>query len=256
MADDPLLAQNADFHKNRERLMRLLEAAKGALVSSVCCAVLRACFFVLVSVLVFVHRRKVCYAASLCICMCFSVCLFVLCVCACVSVCGYPDGDVPAFNRAVELIALETSTSEPDVVKGFKDGAGRSALHFAANFGHNALCEAILGAAPECVIGRAGTRVVLVLLTLLVVVCSALHNKDDDGATALHLATLGNRPEVVTLLLERGADVNAVQTSDKRSALHIAAEQDYPEVRPARCVFTMPRSPMHGPVLCRSLRRC
>ncbi|XP_042223340.1 ankyrin-3-like [Homarus americanus] len=45
----------------------------------------------------------------------------------------------------------------------------------------------------------------------------------DTGETALHMAMISNSREVVTALLDAGADVNA-QTKDKSTPLHVAAE--------------------------------
>jgi ankyrin repeat protein len=42
------------------------------------------------------------------------------------------------------------------------------------------------------------------------------------GFTPLHVAVIDNRPEIVQLLLEHGANINAVTNKEKQSPLHLA----------------------------------
>ena len=48
--------------------------------------------------------------------------------------------------------------------------------------------------------------------------------KDDLEATALHWAADGGHMDIVKVLLQKGADVNAVQRG--KTALHISLEKD------------------------------
>ena len=51
-----------------------------------------------------------------------------------------------------------------------------------------------------------------------------------DGVTALHVATVNGHAEVVKLLLDHNADVNASRHTDGVTALHIAAQEGHAEV--------------------------
>ncbi len=47
--------------------------------------------------------------------------------------------------------------------------------------------------------------------------------RDKDGQSPLHWATLGDKPKVVRLFLEQGADPNVTSRHDHRTPLHLAA---------------------------------
>ncbi|KAF3005617.1 hypothetical protein E8E13_002525 [Curvularia kusanoi] len=56
-----------------------------------------------------------------------------------------------------------------------------------------------------------------------------LEERDDEEATALHWAAYHGNVEIVRLLLEAGADIEA-ETEDNGTALHIAAHEDHEDV--------------------------
>jgi ankyrin repeat protein len=56
-----------------------------------------------------------------------------------------------------------------------------------------------------------------------------INQADETGYTPLHMAVLENRPEMVSMLLDRGANLQA-QTSDGYTPLHIAVLQHNPEI--------------------------
>lgn len=50
-----------------------------------------------------------------------------------------------------------------------------------------------------------------------------LYKGEWDGWTALHRAARGNHPEVLRLLINKGADVDATDSTHGSTALHFAA---------------------------------
>ena len=54
--------------------------------------------------------------------------------------------------------------------------------------------------------------------------------KTNNGLTALMLAAMKDHTEVVKLLLEKGAEVNAKESTDSATALMMAANNGHAEV--------------------------
>lgn len=63
---------------------------------------------------------------------------------------------------------------------------------------------------------------------MFVRVCS-VDITDEEGLTALHLAVQGNALDVVTLLLSKGANVNAATTKGE-TPTHIAARHEFVDI--------------------------
>src|SRR4051812_45901061 len=61
---------------------------------------------------------------------------------------------------------------------------------------------------------------------------SAINARDEDGRTPLMHAVLDDdaNPEIVTLLVRKGADVNATDAEQKWTALHFAARDQKKEI--------------------------
>lgn len=122
-------------------------------------------------------------------------------------------------------------SSEALVLSSYADGAGRTALHFAANYGSLACTRYIITTAPECVCrcclvhvyqhGRVHVGGPANSTHLVVLFDRAVTWTDDEGSTGLIMASLGGHTPVVDLLLSNGALVNhARQNGDM--ALHMA----------------------------------
>jgi ankyrin repeat protein len=85
--------------------------------------------------------------------------------------------------------------------------------------------------------------------------------KDEDRLTLLHLAILNNQDDVVSLLIERGADIN-IPSSNSYTALHFAAQVDNVEIitlllNKGMSVNVTGRrydTPLHSAAQCGSLR--
>lgn len=52
---------------------------------------------------------------------------------------------------------------------------------------------------------------------------------DGDGWTVLHYAAIRNKPQLVRILIDKGADIN-VQSKYKRTALHYAAMFEHSDI--------------------------
>ncbi|RZF43243.1 hypothetical protein LSTR_LSTR016987 [Laodelphax striatellus] len=64
------------------------------------------------------------------------------------------------------------------------------------------------------------------IVCLLLLAPRHMELEDSDGDRALHYATFGSQPEIIELLLNRGADINQVN-KQLCSALHIAANKQH-----------------------------
>ncbi len=114
--------------------------------------------------------------------------------------------------------------SEP-ALAGARDAAGVSASLHARYRGRADIADALVAAAPTLDIfdAAAGGRVSEVAKRLDHTPGEA-KAYSADGFTALHLAAFFNRPDVATLLIARGADVDAVTRNPMRvRPLHSAA---------------------------------
>ena len=91
---------------------------------------------------------------------------------------------------------------------GMRNREGSTPLHIAAYNGHVAASELLLSRGPQL-----------------------LNSIDHGGHTALYMAALANRPEVVKLLLARKADTEKTDTmGEGGTALFIAADKGHIEV--------------------------
>ena len=118
----------------------------------------------------------------------------------------------------------EALAADPSVLAA-RDSRGRSAIVAAAYDGHPRLAEHLAER-----VGRGGLSPFEAAIVGDTVVVKRkldsgfeLDDASDDGYTALHLAAYFGRLEVARLLLERGADPNAVAQNDSRvTPLHSA----------------------------------
>lgn len=121
-----------------------------------------------------------------------------------------------------------------------KDESGRTAIHWAASGGCLelvqycvALCEEAaasgddMGWTPLMISCSAGRLEVVRYLITLPQVDVNIHNS--NGQTALHYAASRNHPQITSLLLENGANVNA-QDKYHATPLHRAASQGHEKV--------------------------
>jgi ankyrin repeat domain-containing protein 50 len=91
------------------------------------------------------------------------------------------------------------------------DGYGRTALDWSARNGSEAVVRLLLERGANCgaALSWAASRGNKGIVQLLLEKGADVNAKDENGETALHLATINRYEEVVRLLLEKGADVNA-----------------------------------------------
>ena len=118
---------------------------------------------------------------------------------------GYTPLHDAASRGAVGVIAaMLDGGADP----GMRNREGSTPLHIAAYNGHVAASELLLSRGPQL-----------------------LNSIDHGGHTALYMAALANRPEVVKLLLARKADTEKTDTmGEGGTALFIAADKGHIEV--------------------------
>ncbi|XP_071640972.1 uncharacterized protein [Temnothorax longispinosus] len=97
---------------------------------------------------------------------------------------------------------------------------GRSVLHVAVNIQHVQCVRVLLRSINVLNLFRRSVLHVQCVRVLLRYHCD-VNLQDKDGNTPLHLAVSRNQPEIMDLLLSRGAAINTVNIV-RRSALHIA----------------------------------
>lgn len=105
------------------------------------------------------------------------------------------DRDCQECSRLLDSTVLGELTAQPNA-KGLDDW---TALHLAANSGSGEICALLLTVAQVEVDARSTTR-----------------------RTPLHIAALCGFPDILDMLLQRGADINATD-NDGYTALHLAA---------------------------------
>lgn len=104
--------------------------------------------------------------------------------------------------------------SYPHIVLGSHDAGGECPIHIAAKNGYSAVVELILEYDPDAVF----------LETVTVVNRGRPTNPEPAlGYTALHLAARGGHPDVLRILLENRADIEARTNNREWRALHLAA---------------------------------
>jgi uncharacterized protein len=123
------------------------------------------------------------------------------------------------LDRVRELIA------EDAALAGARDADGLSAVTQARYHGEDDIVDALLAAGPELDVFEAAAVGRLERVRELLEDDPALATAlSPDGFTPLHLAAFFGHPEIARLLLERGADANAVARNPMRvTPLHSAA---------------------------------
>lgn len=124
-----------------------------------------------------------------------------------------------------DLGAVRTIIAAEPALAGARDAAGVSAILYARYRGRTEIADALLVAAPRIDVfdASAAGRVGEVARCLDASPTDA-KAYSADGFTALHLAAFFNRPDVVALLIARGADVDAVsRNAINARPLHSAA---------------------------------
>lgn len=96
-----------------------------------------------------------------------------------------------------------------------RTSTGQTPFHFAARHGDRELMETIISIVKKKTLEDSSQENNLTLVTLM-------HSPTIQGWTPLHYAAASGYPHIVTLLLEEGADSNAL-TSEGWSAFYIAA---------------------------------
>ena len=135
-----------------------------------------------------------------------------------------------------------------------RDAIGRTALHWACVTDNEALLRTLLKTEPGCLSPRAEVNCVdsrmktplhlavsnnrVPLATMLLDHKASIDSQSDGGWQVLHNACMQGPYSLVSLLIERGADVNA-ELLNGRTPLHIAAETGNEEA--ARCLLAQPR---------------
>eukprot|EP01138_Halocafeteria_seosinensis_P009293 gb/GECG01009497.1/.p1 GENE.gb/GECG01009497.1/~~gb/GECG01009497.1/.p1 ORF type:complete len:499 (+),score=90.09 gb/GECG01009497.1/:1-1497(+) len=112
---------------------------------------------------------------------------------------------------AASRFAAEKNATVDHILAWFRDGNGRNALHFAANFGYPELCTQIVEKAP-----------------------TSLEIQDREGATPLYLAVLGANPQVTEALLDKGANIDAAR-EDGDTPIHLTARYNYEDITEILC---------------------
>jgi acyl-CoA-binding protein len=137
-----------------------------------------------------------------------------------------------AAEDAVDAIAagLRAATLNVD----FRDGDGRSALHFAADRGHAALAKLLCDGvdATVAVIEDDGAAAAVATANSDAEKSSSsscvkadIDAVDSDGATPLHYAALCEHVDVVAILVAAGADVNK-KNGDGETAAEMSSDAD------------------------------
>lgn len=123
-----------------------------------------------------------------------------------------------------DLDAIRTALSEQPALLNQKNEAGQSAFVLASYYGQAQTASYLLSLNPEldifseCIAGMEQRALADVDRDPALL---ASHNS--DGWTPLHLAAFFGRVNLAAVLLERGADVNAVSTNQMQNApLHAA----------------------------------
>lgn len=133
-----------------------------------------------------------------------------------------------AFFAAIDggdLDAVRTIIAAEPALAGARDGTGVSAILHARYRGRAEIADTLLAAAPGIDIfdASAAGRVAEVA-RCIDNAPGDVNAFSADGFTALHLAAFFNRPDVATLLIARGAGVDAVaRNAMKVRPLHSAA---------------------------------
>jgi ankyrin repeat protein len=117
------------------------------------------------------------------------------------------EGGAPALLVAAQFAGLEMVSAlisgGADVRAVDDEDGGRTALHYAALRGDAVMIDELFGAG------------------------ALIDARDHDGGTPLHEAAAWGLTDAARALVDRGADVNAVEGPSNRTALHWAARADH-----------------------------
>ena len=108
-----------------------------------------------------------------------------------------------------------------------RDSDGATALHYAARYGQVQAAQFLLERNPELINCKKKTHAKY--LKQFGVLSYPRSLKELPGGTALHEAAKGGHKEVVTLLLQHGAEIDA-RTLLKETSLHLAAKEGHAQV--------------------------
>jgi ankyrin repeat protein len=147
---------------------------------------------------------------------------------------GGGDGKtaLPKPSREERLAAFKR-----DAVRDFRDGNGRTAVHFAATSGREAVAKELLRLVPDAhalADDNGATALVLAaaqsesaqsdaLLELLLAAGADVAAADKDGVQALHHAAAGDRVAAIERLVAAGAPLAVATQSGSGAPLHWAA---------------------------------
>ena len=119
---------------------------------------------------------------------------------------------------------LQALVDSDESLARVRDANGISALMTAAYHGKSEIVRYLRPLVPEPDIHEAAMLGDTAALRRYLDDNSAIRSRSPDGFTPLHLASFFNQPGIVKLLLDHGADTNAVADNQSRvRALHSAA---------------------------------
>lgn len=136
--------------------------------------------------------------------------------------------EVAQLHEAVKkgdlVVVQQTIAVQPDLLDATND-AGQSAFLLAKYYRQEEVARYLLGLGPKLDIFNAAVAgQTSLVLDYLAHDQALLHAHSTDGWTPLHLAAFFGQPELATVLIDRGAEVDARSTNAmKNTPLHAAA---------------------------------
>ncbi|KAL5289137.1 ANKRD6 family protein [Megaselia abdita] len=142
-------------------------------------------------------------------------------------------------KKLIKGVILETRSALHSALLGIRNDSGFSALHLAAQNGHNQSCREILlaGGDPDvqnnygdtplhtsCRYGHAGAARIILSAN-----CDS--NKTNlNGDTALHIACAMGRRKLTRILIEGGETTLDIKNGQQETPMDIAVRKDYSEI--------------------------